>query len=98
MMNLNDDDDFDDDSIDAYIVPDANRPNTLTADALSLLNELFESNKREDTKLKKFVVDLKSIEGSLQQQVQNFQKPKVPLEVFDIFFGEHMKRKAVITQ
>ena len=75
MMNLNDDDYFDDDSIDAYIVPDANRPNTLTADALSLLNELFESNKREDKKLKQFVVDLKSVYGSLQQQVQNLQRP-----------------------
>ena len=95
---MNDEMDFDDDDIDAYIVQDDSRPNTLTADALSLLNELFESNKREDRISKSFIVDLKSLYESLQQQVQNLQKPKVPLEVFEIFFGDYMKRKAVITQ
>lgn len=95
---MNDEMDFDDDEIDAYIVQDYSRPNTLTADALSLLNELFESNKREDRISKSFIVDLKSLYESLQQQVQNLQKPKVPLEVFEIFFGDYMKRKAVITQ
>ena len=67
-LNNNDEDDFDYDEADSYLVQDPRRPNTLTADALSMLNELYESNKKQDNKIKTFVLDLKSTQTLLQKQ------------------------------
>ena len=89
--------DFDYDEADSYLIQDPRRPNTLTADALSLLNELFESNKSQDNKIKTFFLDLKSTQTMLMKQKQGKQRLSVPIEVFDIFFGTFMKRKTIIT-
>jgi len=44
-----------------------------------------------------FFLDLKSMQAMLMKQKQSKQRLLVPIEVFDIFFGTFMKRKAIIT-
>jgi hypothetical protein len=79
--------------IDFYFVND----HTLTADALSVLNELFDTYKKQDVK-SGLVMDLKIVQAQLQRQKQSREPTKVPVEVFDAFFGSFMQSKTLITQ
>ena len=79
--------------IDFYYV----NPYTLTADALSLLNELFETYKKQDA-YAGVVMDLKIVQAQLQRQKQAGELMKVPLEVFNTFFGNFLSSKTIITQ
>lgn len=83
---------------DFYIVQDQDpsKPPTLSADALSLLNSLFEGRKQLEGKT--YVLDLKAAQSLLELQMEQSQKMLLPLEVFDIFFGTFLKKKSKITQ
>ena len=57
----------------------------LSAESISAINNLFEEFKVKGSK--GAVVDLKNV----QSAIKNSKQPKVPLDVFDIFFKEFMK-------